>query len=235
MAGPDVNGRSDRTLSVALWSTVMNRILLALLLVLFALPSCSGESDETRTKGQAFTEQQNRVLGFEAAPSDWVTASGAIISSSTDATQGTAAMRVVINGYTDIGSAQITAPGSARSVATFDIKADTTTPWGEARLVMQMPSEGYNWKDLGGVALQGLAPGQFHTIEFAVPEDARAALDSGANDVNFRIILNAPSGSAFTIDNLVVSDSGPGASGNLDSEAVMFSIHVPWERRRTNI
>lgn len=165
-------------------------------------------------------------MGFEAPTTDWGAPNGSPITTSSDITQGSHSLAVTINGYTEVISTQIAAPGSARAQATFDIKPAQALPWGEARLVVVMPSQGHHWRDLGGVPLTGLTAGQFHTLSFAIPADVQSALESSATDLSFRIIINGPSGSQFIVDNLVVSDGG-GSPGDPGTASEAFTLSVP--------
>lgn len=180
-----------------------------------------------RTVEKRLSVEQNRVLGFETPVADWTTTNGSTTSATTDANEGAAALSIVPNGYTQIESAAIDAPGSARAIATLDVKLPQALVWGDARLVMRIPSQGLWWVDLGGNNLAGLAGGVFHTLSFHVPQQVQDALSSPATDVSFVVILNAPNGTGpFTIDNLVVSDDD---SSNDDSAtaAETLTLSVP--------
>lgn len=192
-----------------------------------ALSAC-GASEELSTKEGALTLGQNRVLGFEAPTQDWSTTNGSPITSTTTKSQGSAALSVQPNGYTEVVSTTISAPGGARATATFDLRLPQTLGWGDARLVAQIPSAGQYWRDLGGTSLGGLTPGVFHTFSFPMPSDLRAALNGNAQDVRFRIILNVPWGSgSYLLDNLVVADGTTTTPGAAATEPVAFSITIP--------
>lgn len=179
-----------------------------------------------RTVSQNLTAAQTRVLGFETPATDWSAGNGSV-SASTDVTQGAASLRIAINGYTQISSVNMPAPGSARAQATLDLKLGSQVGWGEARLVAVIPSQGKYWSDLGGVPLAGLPAGAFRNISFNVPADVQAALNGTATDVSFRVILNAPSGTTFTLDNLEVSDEGTSDPEVGTTDSVEFSLAVP--------
>lgn len=194
-----------------------------------ALGACAVGDDggDVGTRTQNLTSTQNRILSFESPTADWTTNNGSPTATSTEVTEGNAALAVTINGYTQISSTNLDAPGSARPQASFDIKFNQSLYWGDARLVMVVPSQGHYWRDLGGQNLAGMAPGQFHSLSFSIPQDVEAALSSSATDLSFRIILNAQSGTQFIVDNLVVSDSESTEPPESTTNAVEFGLAVP--------
>lgn len=208
-------------MNLARWS-------LAWLGTLLVLLACSStDSERVVRSSQALTEVQSRILGFENAPADWSASNGSPITSSSNASQGSAALSIVPNGYTQITSVNLPAPGNARATATLDVQVPTQLPWGEVRLVARVPSLQHYWVDLGGEALQNLAPGAFRTVSFPIPQHIQDALNGSAPDVSFVVVLNAPTGvGPFLIDNLVVSTSTSGSSGS-SSEEVALSLFVP--------
>lgn len=186
-----------------------------------------GPGDSVGTASQALTAEQNRVLGFEAPITDWSTTNGSPRSASTDVVEGSQSLSVTINGYTEIVSAQIPVPGSSRPHATIAVKPLQAVPWGEARLVMVIPSAGHYWRDLGGRSLVGLAAGSFHTLSFEIPADIQTALQGSSIDLTFRVIINGPSGSTFLLDNLIVSDDEGAPTGEPGTEPEVLSVSVP--------
>ena len=158
------------------------------------------------------------MLGFEAPTTDWGAQNGSPVTASSTSTQGQTALAVSPSGWTELGSVEIDAFDSANSTATLDVRVPQSAPWGEVRLIVRVPSQGKHWSDLGGVSLSGLAPGVSHTLQFSVPSDVRAALESAAVDVSFKIVINTSSGlGTFIFDNLVVgtvsSTPAPGTGG----------------------
>lgn len=94
--------------------------------------------------------------------------------------------------------------------------------------MVRIPSQGHWWRDLGSQPLAGRAPGVFHSLAFTIPEDLRAALDSNATDVDYRVILNVPSGSeSYLVDHLVVSDAVPNGGAPSTTSEVAFGVSVP--------
>lgn len=80
------------------------------------------EQNFVGTAHQALTSDQGRVLEFEAPSADWSTTNGSTIAASPDAYAGARAMEILINGYTQVASVTISAPGSARSQASIRVK-----------------------------------------------------------------------------------------------------------------
>jgi len=192
------------------------------------LVACAAEDEGLESFGskeQALTAAQIRVMGFETPLADWTTNNSSPRATSTIKTQGTTSLAVKPKGYTEITSVKITAPGNAKSVATFDLRLPQTLTWGEARLIVRIPSQNQAYRDLGGAALTGRAANVFHTLSFPIPGDLRAALNSTATDVDFRIVLNVPSTTNnYLLDNLVVA----GEAGTVDpADLNKLSIVVP--------
>jgi len=192
---------------------------------------CDEDKDsETVSVAQHLTVQQNRILGFEDPVQDWSADNQSTIGASTVATEGTTALSVEPTGYTQLVSALFDAPGSSKEEASFDLQLPQSLDWGDARLVMTIPSQGHHWRDLGGTDLSHLSSGTFHSLKFSVPEDIRSALESDAADVTVRIVLNAPTGvGEFLVDNLVVSDDTTGG-GAEEVTTAPKSISVSYPR-----
>lgn len=208
----------------------MNLMRLGACLVgIFALAGCSGTDEGVaQSHLQGLTLEQNRILGFENAPADWSASNGSPITSSSTASAGSASLSIPLNGYTQIQSVNLAAPGGALSTATFDIRVPAQLPWGEARLVARAPSLGHYWADLGGTALQNVTPGAFRTLSFPIPQHIQSALNSGATDISFVVVLNGPSGlGPVLIDRLVVSTATSAPPPSQNPQAVAFSLQVP--------
>ena len=208
----------------------VGRIAMTILMVSLTAIACGNQPEEvdtTRTGRQSLTLHQSRVLGFESPETDWSTSNGSPVSASSDSSEGTVALAISVQGYTEISSVQVEAPGSAKPEASFDIKLTQQLSWGDARLVAAIPSQGHYWRDLGGVDLSGVAPGVFRTLTFAVPADLQAALESEATDVSFKIIINAAAGTTLLVDRLVVSDTDGSSPGAPSSQGEHFAVRFP--------
>lgn len=196
---------------------------------LLLVVACNQPHDSVRHHEQQLTLLENRVLGFETPLTDWATTNGSQISASAQRSEGQSALGIVPNGYTEVRSTDVAVTGVPRSSATIDVFVPGSISWGEIRLIATVPSKGQYWRDLGSVSLNGLSSGSFHTVSFSVPQDLRSAFESGASDVSFRLVINAPSGSGqFLFDNLVLSDDGneqpPTEPGLVPEE---FALSVP--------
>lgn len=202
--------------------------------VAIVLASCVGaacSSEETdlgsvRTIGQSMTVLEADVLGFENPVADWSVNNGSVLSSSTSSSQASSSLSVVPNGYTQIESVSITAPGDSASNAQIDVQLPASLSWGELRLVLKAPSEGVYWLDVGGGSLTGLEPGAFQTLDFPLSTQARSLIDSSASDLSILVVLNAENvGGAFLLDNLRLGGSSTASS---DADATIhFSFGLP--------
>jgi hypothetical protein len=69
--------------------------------------------------------------------------------------------------------------------------------WETLAVIVQIPSAGVYWHDLGTKSLAGMTPVAFKTFEFAVPTTIAAALASG-DEATLRIAVNG--GLSVTLD-----------------------------------
>ncbi|HEY3499873.1 MAG TPA: hypothetical protein VGK73_34520 [Polyangiaceae bacterium] len=161
--------------------------------------SCSqhGESSVGRTH-EGLGSEAARVLGFESA-ADW--SSAAALSNSTDHSQGAHSLAVAAGGWAEVASIPLGSLGSAGASLSYDIKLPSSAAWGETRVIVQLPSKGFHWSDLGSRPLAGLAPGVFHRVEFPLPPALVAALGQTYSDLKVRIVINGPAGS-YRLDDL---------------------------------
>lgn len=201
----------------------------ALVASLLPLISCSSvEGTGSRSKTQNLESIHATVLGFEDAGFDWSANTGIAIQTVADATEGQGALFATINGYTEFGSVVMPAPGAALAQAAIDIQLGQSAAWGEVRLVVQIPSEGHYWRDLGSRAITGLQPNEWHELTFEVPTDVREALDGDATDVSLKVVVNAASGTAVTLDHLRLSaEQGGTGGGDTPGEGEIFSFQLP--------
>ncbi len=188
----------------------------------------SEQSEPMRVAKQHLTVAENRVLDFEDPTSDWSVDNASVIASTPDKAGGEAALSIVPAGYTTLSSVNIAAPGSVKTEATFQLKLTQPIPWGDARLVVTVPSQGHYWRDLGGTNLSSLSVGSFNNLSFSIPEDLRGALSSNATDVGFKLIFNTPANSgAIIVDSLVVSDEQSSAAPAYPVAFEKFAFVVP--------
>src|SRR3954468_208844 len=185
---------------------IVRSLVTAASLALIACGNAPGtDSDESvsTSSSQALTAAQSRVLGFEAPTQDWRTSNSVALGSSSIVSQGAAALSVVPNGYIELFSSTMRAPGGALSTATVDVRLSKTQTSGDVHLVMQSPSAGLSWSDFGVVSLVGRPANSYQTLSFTVPAAAKTVLNGNANDINFRLVFNVGGNSGtFLVDNL---------------------------------
>lgn len=190
--------------------------VLAVALVATLLGGCSSQdaTGGTAQEGagqaqQALTSAQERVLGFETPASDW--SSSRAISSSSTVSEGTAALSITPNGYAELLSVPLASLGPVKPQVSFDLQIPQALSWGEARLILSLPSQNMAWLDVGGVALAGLPVGTFNKLSFTLPPQAKAALESSYSDLRLRIVLNVPNTSSpLLLDHFDVAQAGGG-------------------------
>ncbi len=130
-----------------------------------------------------------------------------------------AALAVEPNGWTEISSIPVVAPGNARTSASFDLQVPQNVPWGSTELIVRSPSSQFR-QSLGSRSLSNLQVGSFQSIQFDVPPHVQEVLESNATDVAFTLVINAPPGlGAFYVDNLDVS--GPASPEGQGEEIVL--------------
>lgn len=157
---------------------------------------------------------------------DWTTNNGTQVLSSSSKVEGVASLSLTPQGYTVVSSRSINSPGARIPSISFAISVPALLTWGEARLVVEMPSQGIYWRDLGGNALTNLAAGSFHTITFSLPDDVADALEAEASDLSFKIVINAPSAGAFLLDALSLGSLGVGGGLPSENKAVEFQMSL---------
>lgn len=208
----------------------------ALLVAVSGLAACSAreqgalEDEELRSSTQAvLSSTQARVLGFESS-ADWKASSGSI-SASTTKTQGSSALGIVPNGWTEVTSIALSSLASVRDKVTYDLRVPQTPTWGETRVIIQIPSKGITWADLGQKSLTGFTAGTFKSVEFAIPAAVKTALSGTYTDLTIKVVVNAPTQtSPYVVDNLVLTDESapPTPPG---SSPVEFSVKYPEGRK----
>jgi len=170
------------------------------------------ESPLGRTS-EALTTAQQRVLGFEAPLTDWSLVSVGTRSESTTANQGTKSLGVKPNGWTELKSIKLSSLGAVSGTVSFDLRQPSVPTWGEAHLILVLPSKGISYQDLGTKSLPALPAGSFKTLTFSLPSSTVAALSGTYSDLELHVVVNAPAlGSPYLIDNLVFS-APPGGTG----------------------
>ncbi|HVY29587.1 MAG TPA: lectin-like protein [Polyangiaceae bacterium] len=187
--------------------TSIKRLAQGLTLGLLAMACGSQSRDESvGAARQALTAAQQRVLGFETPLTDW---SGGAIASSAIRSEGAAALALSPKGYTELTSAKLSSLGLVKSSFSFDLRLPQTVSWGEARVILRLPSKGISWQDLGGRSLVGLPAGSYQKLTFAIPANVETTLEGTYSDLDIKIVLNAPSGGApYLFDHIDLADTG---------------------------
>ena len=206
LASPDASsGRIDE--AAATWRLRLSA--LGGLLAVVSL-SCSSapavESDGVRGSTQALTATQTRVLGFEAPSTDWTSANA--IGQSTTHSQGALSLSVKSTGWTEIVSRNLDSLGQVSSTLSFDLRLPQAVSWGEARVVVVIPSKSIWWADIGGRSLVGLSAGTFQTLQFTVPANVLTALRASYSDLQLHLVLSADTGpNPCLVDNVNVGQT----------------------------
>ncbi|HXS17174.1 MAG TPA: hypothetical protein VN764_08295, partial [Polyangiaceae bacterium] len=117
----------------------------------------------------------------------------ATVGTSTQATEGTTALKLSGAGWAQLTSAPMATSVLAGSQVSLDIKLPKVLSWGALELVLQAPSASLWWSSLGTTQLGGKSANQFHTLTFPVSEVTRQALTTGANDLRILVIVNIES------------------------------------------
>jgi len=161
------------------------------------------DSDEASTVGvmtSALTTQES-VLGFESAQA-WSVSGGAIASTGVHS-EGSAALSVTTNGYTQLNSAALSTLSSTSPTLSVDFRPSAALAWGQVQLVVDAPSRGLYSAYLGQVSVQGLPVNTFSRLDFNVPPSVLQALTGSYSDLRFQLSINIPQGSgAVVLDNL---------------------------------
>lgn len=57
--------------------------------------------------------------------------------------------------------------------------------------MIQIPSAGEYYTELGSSSLVGLSAGEFHRLAFPIPSELQSVLGTGYSDLTFTVIINA--------------------------------------------
>ncbi len=110
--------------------------------------------------------------------------------------------------------------------AAIDVMLPEAAGWGEVRLIMDLPSQGIWWRDLGGARLENLTPGSFSEVSFLLTPDVSTALSGIYTDLRFVVAINGPTMSApVLVDHLQFE--GTDVSVDTDVTAIPFSFNLP--------
>ncbi|WP_437606917.1 PEGA domain-containing protein [Sorangium sp. So ce834] len=164
--------------------------------------------------GQALVNPAS-VLGFESI-ADW-TASGAVKSASADHSEGTSALALRNFNFVELQSVPLTTVSGVTSTIAFDLKPPVSPGFGNAQLVVNIPSQGVHSVWLGQVNLAGLPAGTYSPISFSLPASVVSALSNTYSDLTFKIVLNVPQTTTdYLVDNLRFVGGAPAGHSKVE-------------------
>jgi hypothetical protein len=171
-----------------------------------AVGACSGAepydaaSESLGQTGQALVDA-GAVFGFESS-SDWTVSAGNK-SSTTDRSQGAAALAVNNFSYADVTSVPLGVLSGVTSTLQLDVKPPSAPAWGQIQIFVTVPSANVYSQPSNAVSITGLSASAYSTLSFTLPANVVAALQSNATDKTIKIGITAPqSSSDFKLDNL---------------------------------
>lgn len=169
---------------------------------LVALTGCGAEAEGESEAGvvtSALVVQD--VLGFESTQG-WSASSGTI-ATTTVHSEGSAALSVSANGYTQLTSAQLSTLSGVSPTLSLDFRPAVSPAWGQVQISVDAPSRGLYSAYVGQASVQGLAANTFSRLDFALPAQVQQALSGSYSDLRFQIALNVPQGTGpLVLDNL---------------------------------
>jgi hypothetical protein len=188
----------------------------------FATACSSSDENSNGILTSELSLEQQLILGFERPTTDWSAPNG-MLGQSTTRTQGSKALSVSPNGWTELTSVPLSSLGPVQTSLKVDVRKPAATGWGEVRAIVVSPSLGIAWGDLGGKAMSTLPVGQYSTLSFTLPTNIRNALGGSYSDLRVKIVVNGPTlSSPYLVDNIVIAQVGGsggtgGSSGNAGS------------------
>lgn len=179
--------------------SLRTRLLSLLGALTFATGCASVGEGEVESRELALTGAD--AFGFENLAL-WTVSQGTK-QSLTGGTQGSSALGVSNSYYSEITSAVIDAVGVVSGTLALDVKLPASATWGSLRLVLEMPSKGIWYGNLGEIQLATLQPGAYRTVQFTVPSNVLSALQTNPSDLKVRIVYNGQIGATpVGFDNL---------------------------------
>lgn len=165
------------------------------------------------------------VLGFETAEG-WT--AGAQLSTSPTRVEGESSLQVVGTGWSELVSVPLSSLGSVSTIASMNIRLSQPVGWGEVRLILQVPSIGIWWADLGGRSIAGISAGAWQQLDFDV-SPYRGALQGAYADATLRIVLNGPP-NTYLLDDLTFDAASCPTCGPVQDEGRILTIALPQGR-----
>ncbi|WP_437672113.1 basic secretory protein-like protein [Sorangium sp. So ce131] len=190
----------------------------SLLLTCWALGACtvadgSYENEELVETAELELTQQEIVFGFENTTS-WTVSSGTV-SSSTNHSEGTAALGLRNFTYSELTSPALSTLSGVTDQLALDIRLPSSPAWGQVQVYVSSTTLGLNSTWVGQASLQGLPANTWNTLTFAVPSSVKTALQGSYSDLRIKLTINAPSSSSDTVlDHLHFVGTSTPACGN---------------------
>lgn len=168
----------------------------------------------------AAAANEPRTLGFED-PADWQLVAGSgTVSSVAPLSEGAHALLVGGSGWRELKSRGLTLSAVGPSFKLDVGVGASAAGWETLGVVVQIPSAGINWQDLGSKSLAGMLPTAFKTFEYELPGAVRTALNNGA-EATFRLAINGDM--SLTFDHGTISAPPPAPAPGATSSAVCTS------------
>jgi hypothetical protein len=190
---------------------VLGRFRLMGFASLIALTGCGAEAENDGEAAVGVVTSAlvvQDVLGFENTQS-WSASSGTI-ATTTVHSQGSAALSVSANGYTQLTSAQLSTLSGVSSTLSLDFRPALSPAWGQLQISVDAPSRGLYGAYVGQASVQGLPANTFSRLDFAMPPQVQQALSGSYSDLRIKIALNVAQGSGpLVLDNLRFAGQQP--------------------------
>jgi choice-of-anchor A domain-containing protein len=140
-----------------------------------------------------------QALGFETTSAWQLTGGSGTLSSVAALSQGTHALEVSGGGWRRLRSNALAVGASGASLKIDFVARSALAGWETLGIVLEIPSAGFYWQDLGNSSLSGLPSGEVRSFEFSLPAEIRSAFAAN-HAVNINVVFNGPQ--TFSVDRL---------------------------------
>ena len=164
--------------------------------------SSSDELEESVSRKEAnITDVHSRVFDFESVATDW--RSSVNLGVTTDTSHGERALSFRPSYWTEVVSIPLSTLGEVEPEVTLHVALGSEMSWGDIRLVLNAPSAGIYYEQLGAHSVVGIPAGSYRPLRFTIPENVLPKLAQDYNDLTITIIFNTPpTTSPHHVDNL---------------------------------